>query len=227
MTATLDSVEAELAAAHEAAELHREVVRFMVSEVARLRREADQARACEAAALGLLPDLRARLAESEAGRALELSRAREAESLAMSKTHQILASEARLSAATRVVEAAALAAVPLEALRLAGRDELSAEVKLAIITATDALRAALREWKEGSKPTSPPAPDEGTRQTWATIHSQGHRAGAEWMREQAVGVIRASRLATMYRKRRAIYERMEHQILRLPVSPPAPEVTKP
>lgn len=54
---TLDSVEAELAAAHEAAELHREVVRHQAEEIARLTLERDRALACEAAARGLLKSL--------------------------------------------------------------------------------------------------------------------------------------------------------------------------
>ena len=54
---TLDSVEAELAAAHEAAELHREVVRHQAEEIARLTLERDRALACEAAARGLLAAL--------------------------------------------------------------------------------------------------------------------------------------------------------------------------
>ncbi|MBK9446170.1 MAG: hypothetical protein IPO00_08780 [Betaproteobacteria bacterium] len=140
---TLDSVEAELAAAHEAAELHREVVILLTGEISKLKRECDRALACEAAALGLLPSLRARLAESEASLA-DWRRVAEADR-ADSKRHfdRAIAAEARLSAATRVVEAAgALEAVARERWRSMTPYHLRE---------CDALRAALREWKEGSK----------------------------------------------------------------------------
>ncbi|MCB4716812.1 hypothetical protein DVS31_12070, partial [Limosilactobacillus fermentum] len=57
--AALESVERELAAAHETREVYQELVRHLVSEVARLRREAARSEACERAALGLLAEWRA------------------------------------------------------------------------------------------------------------------------------------------------------------------------